>query len=111
MTRALLRDDTGDDLAATGEAHRGTRSPLSCRRSRFQSARWLRTARECGGSGDAILSTLMSSAAPLRRATLDDFLAMPEDERFHELLDGEIVQKANPSFEHGDPAQRRRRRE
>lgn len=44
----------------------------------------------------------MSSAAPLRRATLEDFFAMPEDERFHELLDGVIVQKATPSFEHGD---------
>jgi hypothetical protein len=26
---------------------------------------------------------------------------MPEEERFHELLDGGILEKANPSFEHG----------
>jgi Uma2 family endonuclease len=44
----------------------------------------------------------MTSAAQRRRASVEDFLALPEGERFHELLDGEIVQKANPSFEHGD---------
>ena len=44
----------------------------------------------------------MRSPAQRRRATLQDFFAIPEEERFHELLDGELVQKANPSFEHGD---------
>lgn len=39
---------------------------------------------------------------PRRRATLDDFLAIPEERRFHELLAGEIVEKAVPSGEHGD---------
>ena len=40
---------------------------------------------------------------PIRRAaTLDDFWAIPEVERFHELLGGELVQKAAPSGEHGD---------
>jgi Uma2 family endonuclease len=40
---------------------------------------------------------------PARRtATIDDFYAMPEDRRFHELIAGEIVEKASPSGEHGD---------
>ena len=30
-----------------------------------------------------------------------DFLAIPEDQRFHELIAGEIVEKASPSGEHG----------
>jgi Uma2 family endonuclease len=36
-----------------------------------------------------------------RRAGLSDYLAIPEADRFHELLDGQIVQKALPSFRHG----------
>jgi Uma2 family endonuclease len=43
----------------------------------------------------------MSQAAP-RPATLDDFWAIPEGERFHEWIHGELVQKAAPSGEHGD---------
>lgn len=43
----------------------------------------------------------MSSTAH-RTATLDDFLAIPEERRFHELLGSEIVEKATPSGEHGD---------
>lgn len=35
------------------------------------------------------------------RATLEDFLAIPEEQRFHELIDGAIVDKASPSVEHG----------
>jgi Uma2 family endonuclease len=35
-------------------------------------------------------------------ATIEDFLAIPEDERFHELIGGEIIEKAAPSGEHGD---------
>lgn len=35
-------------------------------------------------------------------ATLEDFWAIPEEERFHELVDGELVQKAAPTAEHGD---------
>lgn len=35
-------------------------------------------------------------------ATLDDFWAIPEDRRFHELIGGELTQKASPSGEHGD---------
>jgi Uma2 family endonuclease len=37
-----------------------------------------------------------------RKATLDDFWAIPETERFHEIIDGEIIPKASPSGEHGD---------
>lgn len=35
------------------------------------------------------------------KATLDDFFAIPENERFHELIGGEIIEKASPSGEHG----------
>jgi Uma2 family endonuclease len=37
-----------------------------------------------------------------KRATLEDFLAIPASERFHELIDGELVRKAEPSGEHAD---------
>jgi Uma2 family endonuclease len=37
-----------------------------------------------------------------RRATLDDFWAIPEGTRFHELIGGELIDKAAPSGEHGD---------
>lgn len=40
-------------------------------------------------------------AARAPRATVDDFLAIPEERRFHELVAGEIVEKAAPSAEHG----------
>ena len=39
--------------------------------------------------------------APKKAATLADFLAIPEEERFHEIIDGELVQKAQPTFRHG----------
>ncbi len=35
-------------------------------------------------------------------ATVEAFLAIPEDERFHELIDGDLVRKASPSGEHAD---------
>lgn len=41
-----------------------------------------------------------------RAATLDDFLAIPSHERFHEMLDGQIVRKAMPGASHA-MAQRR----
>ena len=45
----------------------------------------------------------MSSTAGARSpATLADLLAIPEDQRFHEIINGELVRKAMPSFEHGD---------
>ena len=37
-----------------------------------------------------------------RKATVEDFYAIPEDKRFHELIGGEIIEKAAPSGEHGD---------
>jgi Uma2 family endonuclease len=41
-------------------------------------------------------------ATPLHKpATLADLLAIPEEERFHEILDGELVRKAHPTGEHG----------
>jgi Uma2 family endonuclease len=42
------------------------------------------------------------SPLPLTVATLDDFWGIAEDQRFHELVGGELVRKANPSGEHGD---------
>jgi Uma2 family endonuclease len=43
----------------------------------------------------------MTDSAP-RRATLEDFWAIPEAERYHELIAGAITPKAAPSGEHGD---------
>jgi Uma2 family endonuclease len=43
----------------------------------------------------------MSSSAPDHRpATVTDLLAIPEAERFHEIIDGELVKKAMPSGPH-----------
>lgn len=36
-----------------------------------------------------------------RSATIVDLLAIPEPERFHEVIDGELVRKAQPSPRHG----------
>jgi Uma2 family endonuclease len=44
----------------------------------------------------------MSAVAKPRRATAADLLAIPEDERFHQIIDGELVPKASPTGEHGD---------
>lgn len=46
----------------------------------------------------------MNAAAsrPSGTATLEEFLAIPEGERFHELIGGVIIQKANPLPEHGE---------
>lgn len=38
------------------------------------------------------------SARP--KATIEEFYRIPDGERFHELIDGEIVPKASPSGEH-----------
>ncbi|WP_437730258.1 hypothetical protein [Sorangium sp. So ce1335] len=44
----------------------------------------------------------MSSATPgCRHATVEDLLAIPEAERFHGIVDGELVHKALPSSRHG----------
>lgn len=42
------------------------------------------------------------SESARRGATLEDFWAIPEEERFHELIGGDIAPKASPSGEHGD---------
>ena len=41
------------------------------------------------------------SQSARRGTTLDDFWAIPEHERFHEFLNGEVVEKAEPAGEHG----------
>jgi Uma2 family endonuclease len=44
----------------------------------------------------------MSASAPgPRGATIADLLAIPEAERFHEIIDGDLVRKAMPSGPHG----------
>jgi Uma2 family endonuclease len=44
----------------------------------------------------------MVGAAPrIQPATIADLLAIPEAERFHEIVDGELVRKALPSIRHG----------
>lgn len=43
----------------------------------------------------------MSVASMKRPATIADLLAIPEPERFHEIIGGELVQKATPSAAHG----------
>jgi Uma2 family endonuclease len=46
----------------------------------------------------------MSGAAqrwPDRRATIEDLLAIPEEHRRHELIDGEILEKGAATGEHG----------
>jgi Uma2 family endonuclease len=45
---------------------------------------------------------MVSPAAQRSPATLADLLAIPPEERFHEIIDGELVQKATPTGEHGD---------
>jgi Uma2 family endonuclease len=42
------------------------------------------------------------SQSARQRATLEDFWAIPEAERFHELVGGELIAKAAPTGEHGD---------
>lgn len=44
----------------------------------------------------------LSAQTPTPRpATLKDFLAIPSHERFHEILEGELVRKAMPTGRHG----------
>jgi len=46
-------------------------------------------------------STAMSFAVKKAPATIADLLAIPENERFHEIIGGELVRKARPSIRHG----------
>ena len=48
-------------------------------------------------SGDHVFVTSKAT----RSATTADFLAIPPEQRFHELLGGEIIEKATPTGEHG----------
>jgi Uma2 family endonuclease len=41
------------------------------------------------------------AARTVHPATTADLLAIPEEERFHEIIDGELVRKAMPSGKHG----------
>lgn len=43
----------------------------------------------------------MSFAVQKAPATIADLLAIPENERFHEIIGGELVRKAMPSIRHG----------
>lgn len=45
---------------------------------------------------------MVSPAPAPSPATVDDLLAIPANERFHEVVDGQLVRKAAPTFEHGD---------
>jgi len=47
--------------------------------------------------GDHVLGTSKAT----RSVTTADFLAIPSEQRFHELLGGEIIEKATPTGEHG----------
>lgn len=51
----------------------------------------------------ANLGAMSGSAqdGPTPRATAADLAAIPEDRRHHEIVDGELVEKASPSAEHG----------
>lgn len=44
---------------------------------------------------------MASAAEAARTATRTELLAIPEAERFHEVIDGELVRKAAPSGPHG----------
>lgn len=44
---------------------------------------------------------MASAARELTIATVAELLAIPEAERFHEIIDGELVRKAMPSIRHG----------
>jgi Uma2 family endonuclease len=44
---------------------------------------------------------MKQSAQARRLATAADLLALPETSRFHEVIAGDLVQKAAPSGEHG----------
>jgi Uma2 family endonuclease len=41
-------------------------------------------------------------SAPAASATVEDLQKLPDSERFHEIIDGELVEKTQPSGEHGD---------
>src|SRR5438034_11333676 len=44
---------------------------------------------------------MASSPRERRKATIADLFAIPEEQRFHELIDGEIIEKDAATGEHG----------
>lgn len=40
-------------------------------------------------------------ALPPRKPRIEDLLAMPDEQRFHEFYDGDLLRRATPSGEHG----------
>lgn len=59
---------------------------------------WLPTVAPCGTPG---LMPLTAPRVPPRgKATVADFLRIPEDTRCHELIDGQIVKRALPVWRH-----------
>ncbi|WXB14616.1 Uma2 family endonuclease [Pendulispora albinea] len=44
----------------------------------------------------------MANAVKRGLCTWEDLAAIPQDQRYHEIIDGEIVRKAQASYEHGD---------
>jgi Uma2 family endonuclease len=44
---------------------------------------------------------VFSAPHDIGNATLEQLRAIPEDERFHEVIDGHLVRKAESTFEHG----------
>lgn len=51
--------------------------------------------------GSLYPAPMSSAALKLPAATLADLLAIPESQRFHEIIDGELSRKAMPSLRHG----------
>jgi Uma2 family endonuclease len=47
------------------------------------------------------MSSSSTQTPKVHLATFEDLLRIPEDQRRHEILDGEIVEKAMPRWEHG----------
>lgn len=47
------------------------------------------------------MASASSQTPPVHLATFTDLAAIPEDRRFHEILDGELVHKLAPSADHG----------
>lgn len=61
--------------------------------------------RTLGRAGEAAVSSpLMQPPHPSERTpvTVQKLLAIPPEERFHEIINGELVRKATPTGEHGD---------
>lgn len=49
----------------------------------------------------ALYPGAMAVAAKKAQSTVADLLAIPEHERYHEIIGGELIRKAMPTFRHG----------